>query len=153
MTIEKYIALNNPREVAAILEAHGSRKINKDNIIDVIHRFTEKKGDFAFQELAKIDTPYKRLILSTIEEKKSGCAGCGGTCGEKKSNCCGSGVDGEKVLLTTEKEVGPPIKETIIIEKQVPALPEKQGFLTQHGLMVAGVVLLGVLTIAVVLKK
>lgn len=153
ISIEKYIALNNPREVAAILEAHGSRKIDKTNILDVVHRFTDKKGDFAFEELAKIDTPYRRLILSTIkEEKKSGCAGCGGTCGEKKSNCCGSGVDGEKVLLTTEKEVGVPVKETIIVEKPVPAPAVEKG-LTQHSLMVAGVVLLGILTIAVVIRK
>lgn len=152
-SIEEYVALNNPREVAAILEANGSRKIDKKNILEVVHRFTDKKGDYAYELLSKIDTPYRRLILSQIKEEKSSCSGCGGTCGgEKKSNCCGSGVDGEKVLLTTEKEVGPPEVKTVIVEKQVPA-PAQPQIVNQHSLMVAGVVLLGILTIAVVIRK
>lgn len=100
MTIEKYLAENNPQEVAAILELNGSRKINKKNIEAVLLRFTEKKGDFAFEQLAKIDTPYRRLILSNSDsenkaEAKSNCGGdedCG--CAEKKSNCC-SNADGD----------------------------------------------------------
>lgn len=108
MTIEKYLAENNPQEVAAILELNGSRKINKKNIEAVLLRFTEKKGDFAFEQLAKIDTPYRRLILSNSDsenkaEAKSNCGGdedCG--CAEKKSNCCGgSNADGD---TKSEKE-------------------------------------------------
>lgn len=148
MTIEQYLALNNPRAVAEVLEANGSRKIDKKNIMDVLVRFTEKKGDYAFEQLAKIDTPYRRLILSQIEETKSGCSGCGGTCGgEKKSNCCGSGVDGQKVLLTTEKEIDEPIKTegkppVIVVDKK-----------ENNNIMVAGLVLLGVIAIAVVVRK
>ena len=147
MTIEEYLVLNNPREVAALLESHGSRPVNKKNIREIIQRFTDKKGDFAYYELAKIDTPYKRLILSTIEENKSGCSGCGGTCGEKKSNCCG--VDGEKAILTTTKEA----------EQYAPApapAPTPEVKLTEKSnshLLTAGVVLLGVLTMVIIMRK
>lgn len=151
MTIEQYIALNNPREVAAILELNGSRKIDKKNILDVLTRFTDKKGDSAYEQLSKIDTPYRRLILSQIkEEEKSGCSGCGGSCGEKKSNCCGSGVDGEKTLLTSEKAIV--TKEATPTPQPVVVVAPEKG-ITQHNLMVAGLVLLGVITIAVVIRK
>lgn len=153
MTIEQYLALNNPRAVAEVLEANGSRKIDKKNIMDVLVRFTEKKGDYAFEQLAKIDTPYRRLILSQIEETKSGCSGCGGTCGgEKKSNCCG--VDGgekekEKVLLTTAKEVSEPVKT----EGKPPVIVLDNNKKEHNNIMVAGLVLLGVIAIAVVVRK
>ncbi len=150
MTIEQYIALNNPRGVAEVLEANGSRKVDKKNIMDVLVRFTEKKGDYAFEQLSKIDTPYRRLILSQIEETKSGCAGCGGTCGEKKSNCCG--VDGEKALLTTTREIvaapQPVVKQPEAVAPVV-VVDKKEN----NNLMVAGLVLLGVIAIAVVVRK
>ena len=153
-TIEEYIALNNPREVAAVLESNGSRKIDKKNILEVVHRFTDKKGDYAFELLSKIDTPYRRLILSQIkEEPKSGCSGCGGTCGEKKSNCCGSGVDGEKVQLTTTKEVGEPTIKKVETAPPVVMVSPVADKKENNNLMVAGLVLLGVIAIVVVVRK
>lgn len=157
-TIEEYIALNNPREVAAVLEANGSRKIDKKNILEVVHRFTDKKGDYAFEQLSKIDTPYRRLILSQIkeEEKKSGCSGCGGTCGEKKSGCCGSSFDGgsEKVQLTTTKEVGEPTvkkaEPSVVMISPVADKKENNNLIVAG--MAAGLVLLAVIAIVVVRK-
>ena len=151
MTIEKYIADNSPREVVAILEANGAqRKITKDNIEEVLLRYTKAKGDVAFSQLAQIDTPYKRLILSSVPEKKSGACGC--------SNC--SGVDGEPAAAFTPAQLTSDNDPAYIawLAAQKVAIPPAVAAplipaVNNNHLMVAGVVLLGILTVAVVIRK
>ncbi len=104
LTIEHYVSTNNPNEAQKFLEKYKiPRGYNMSDLIDKVHYVTRKHKDFAFNELAQIDTPYRQLILSTvkpeiIEVKKEvvasnacGCSGADGT-----SNACGcSGADGE----------------------------------------------------------
>lgn len=138
MTIEEYIALNNPKATARVIEAMGAPKIIPGDMKDLNKKVLYATNTFglkAYEKLAEIDTPYRKLILSTISEGKSNCAGCGGGCGGH-SNCSGcSGIDGPK----DAKEFV--VKPT----SDVPAV-------SNNHLMVAGVVLLGILTIAVVVK-
>lgn len=125
-TIETYIALNNPKEAVRVLELElGAPKVTGHaDLIRKIHYATEKFGLSAFNKLAMIDTPYRRLILSQIDEKKSNCGGC-------------SGADGDKAVV--ENQGGKP-----------PIMSDASS--KNNGLLIAGVVLLGVMTIAVLVK-
>lgn len=92
-TIELYVAQANPKETARALEKLGAPKVtsNKD-LLSKLEFATRKFGTKVYEKLAEVETPYRSLILTEYEkhkEKKSGCDGCGGTCGQGKSNACG----------------------------------------------------------------
>jgi hypothetical protein len=118
ITIESYIASNNPDEVMGLLRALGSVKPKDfDHMVRLLHTATEKYPERTFAELAKIETPYYQLAMSYApeHEKVSGCdGGCSG-CDGKKSN-----VDGI---------VAPAIVEKADNNKTVVIVPS---FITQH---------------------
>lgn len=108
LTIEHYVATANPIQAQAVLDKYGVPKAHSmQDLIKKTHYVVLKHKEFAINDLAKIDTPYKRLILSNIPtetpiitpisslevtpEKKSGACGCSGIDGEEKSNCSGCG--------------------------------------------------------------
>lgn len=125
-TIECYIAKNNPKAVAEVLYELGAPKVTSNqDLLAKIHYATEKFGMKAFEKLAEIDTPYRRLILThhLPEEKKSNCGGCSGADGDFSNG----GGDEAAIISTT-------------IE------PKKVNISNTH-LMIAGAFLLGVLVI------
>jgi hypothetical protein len=113
LTIEHYVATNNPIQAQAVLDKYGVPKANSMNdLLKKVHYVVLKHKDFAMNDLSKIDTPYRRLILANIPvpankptettspsstetvlavEKLSNACGCSGIDGEPKSNCAGCG--------------------------------------------------------------
>ena len=104
VSIEEYIATNNTRESMLFVYDNGLPK--PKNMADLIHKMRyilKHKKDAAFERIAEIDTPYKRMILAyngtssssfdantETASKNNGCEDV-----EKKSNCSGcSGADG-----------------------------------------------------------
>ena len=134
-TIETYIAINNPKATARALEEMGAPKVkSNEDLLAKVHFATDKFGMKAFEKLAQIDTPYRKLILSTLETKSNcggGCSGCG------KSNAGGPEDQGS---VPTGKPVEQPNPHGVMP-------PHSNHFLT------AGVVLLGVIAIAVIVKN
>lgn len=104
VTIEHYIATNNPNEAQTILAKYGVRASNMSDLIRKMHRVMKTHGESAVKDFASIDTPYRSLLLSTIKpiapivtETKSSACGCSGVDGEESSNACGcSGADGSE---------------------------------------------------------
>lgn len=113
VTIEHYIATNNPNQAQAILAKYGLRAKNMSDLIRKMNKVMKVKGEEAVKEFAAIDTPYKQMLLSTIKpvevsapittttttiEKKSSACGCSSSAdGDESSNACGcSGADGEE---------------------------------------------------------
>ncbi len=113
VTIEHYIATNNPNQAQAILAKYGLRAKNMSDLIRKMNKVMKVKGEDAVKEFAAIDTPYKQMLLSTIKpvevaapvttttatiEKKSSACGCSSSAdGDESSNACGcSGADGEE---------------------------------------------------------
>ena len=112
ITIEHYIATNNPSQAQAVLDKYGVPKATSmTDLLKKVHYVILKHKDFAMNDLAKIDTDYKRLILANIPapkpvevstpspsetetvlavEKLSNACGCSGMDGEH-SNCSGCG--------------------------------------------------------------
>lgn len=113
ISIEQYIAVENPKASSQFLTKYGvPAATSLKDLADKMEVITYKYRDLAFADLATIDTPYRRLILDSVDtkvavatllpenvsncdggcgcsdksEKKSNCTGCGGTCGGKKSN-------------------------------------------------------------------
>jgi hypothetical protein len=85
-SIETYVALNNPKDATIAVERMGAPKVTgHGDLVKKLHYATEKFGMKAFEKLAMIDTPYRKLILSQIEETKSGCGGCSGATGDQSS--------------------------------------------------------------------
>jgi len=109
VTIEHYIATNNPNEAQVILAKYGVKAANMSDLIRKMHHVMKKHGETAVTDFASINTPYRSLLLSTIKpvsttttiatEKKSGACGCESSAdgSEESSNACGcSGADGEE---------------------------------------------------------
>ncbi len=125
-TIEKYIATNNQREAMLLLKSLGAPKPkNEADLINKLEIATVKFGDKVFEQLAEIDTPYRRLILSKSSETKSNCSGCGGKC---------SGVDGVYELENFYKPVTEqPVPETEVETKsETNVIKETTNFFKLH---------------------
>ena len=121
VTIEHYIATNNPNAAQALLEKYRvpAAKSMAD-LIKKLHYIVAKHRDVAVLDLATIETPYKKLMVATqktvapiiqeaakvvnetpvivptpaptpASEVKSNACGCSGFDGEEKSNCSGCG--------------------------------------------------------------
>jgi hypothetical protein len=109
VTIEQYIATNNPNQAQAVLAKYGLKARDMSDLIRKMHKLMKVKGEEAVRDFAAINTPYKQLLLSTITpvetaapvsvEKKSSACGCESSAdgSEQSSNACGcSGADGEQ---------------------------------------------------------
>lgn len=85
ITIEHYIATNNPAAVDGMLSKRGiPRAKNLPDAISKLRTILKREGDIAAKELASIQTPYQQMISSTQETTSNACG-----CKEDKSNCCG----------------------------------------------------------------
>lgn len=125
ISIEQYVAVENPKAASQFLTKYGVPPANSlKDLADKMEVITYKYRELALQDLATIDTPYRRLIMDSINtevavatlmpenvsncsggcscnkavEEKSNCDGCGGTCGGKKSN-----IDAKSDVNKTEK--------------------------------------------------
>ncbi len=119
VSIEQYVTINNPNAASQLLVKYGVQPATSlQDLSQKVEMITYKYKDLAFMDLANIDTPYRRLILSSNQnllaseqlptEAKSNCTGCGGTCGEKKSNIDNSELASDK----KEIKVVEPVKLT-----------------------------------------
>lgn len=107
VTIEHYIATNNPNEAQAVLAKYGVRVKNMPDMIRKMHMVMKQYGSQAVKDFAAINTPYKGMLLSMLPaatpspaaEIKSSACGCSSNAdGEESSNACGcSGADGEEM--------------------------------------------------------
>jgi hypothetical protein len=132
VTIEHYVATNNPIQAQAVLDKYGVPKAKSmSDLVKKVHYVVLKHKDFAITDLSKIDTPYRRLILANIPmpkptpaepteskisplatetilavEKTSGACGCSGIDGEQQSNCsgCGGTCGGKKSSANGEQQ-------------------------------------------------
>lgn len=129
-SIETYIAMNNPKATARVLEELGAPRItSNEDLLNKVHFATKQFGLKAFEKLAEIDTPYRKLILSQF--------------GESKSNACGcSSADGSKEIVLK----GRPVPTEELSDRKASADSNKP-------LLIAATVLLGVLTVAVIVKQ
>lgn len=152
LSIETYVTVSNPHEVMRILKELGAPAVtSNEDLLNKVHYATDKFGAKMFERLADIETPYRSLILTEYEkerggEKKSNCSGGCSGCDGKYSNCSGchsnaNGDEGWNDEIENIPQTG--------VSKSTPA---PAGNLHQH-LMVAGVVLVGVIAIAMVVKK
>lgn len=92
LSIEHYIATNNPKQVNELLAKYKIPK-SKDwsDMIRKLQYVMKKHKDTIVDDLKLIDTPYKSLILSGVVEKKSGACGCSSADGEESyQNCAGN---------------------------------------------------------------
>lgn len=123
LSIEHYLASNNPVAVNQLLQKNGIKnQVDMLGMIKGLQYVMQKKGNQIAGDLAAIDTPYKLLILSHVPEVReavsnacgcshfagedtSNCAGCGGKCGGS-SNTTG---DQNSVASTAKKEDTPMI--------------------------------------------
>jgi hypothetical protein len=125
ISIEQYVAVENPRAASQMLTKYGIPPATSlKDLAEKMEVVTYKYRALAFADLAAIDTPYRRLIMDSVNtevavatllpenvsncdggcsckskvEEKSNCTGCGGTCGGKKSN-----VEGDNSAPKIEK--------------------------------------------------
>ena len=153
ISIEHYIATNNPKEVAAILTKRGIPA--PKNIADAIKKLKfvmSKEGNAVTKELANIETPYQALILSTQDdnsEDKSNACGCSGFDGEKKSNCSGDCSCNKKSNATGDEE---PTKAVVAPAPAPTPTETTKDALNKHAPIIALGLLL-VISTAVLMKK
>ncbi len=146
LTIEKYIATNNQPEAMLFLKNLGAPKPKDEkDLVNKLQIATLKFGDKAFEQLAEIDTPYRRLILSKSSESKSN---CGGGC----EKC--SGADGTYELENFYQ----PKSETPSETPTAPAVPEvikqAESYFKLHPIAKGvGITLLSIAVIAIVAKS
>ena len=83
LTIESYIATNNPKESVRILREFGApatKAGDYKDLLNKLHLATDKFGMRALEKMASIETPYRSLILTEYAknhtEEKSNCGGC-----------------------------------------------------------------------------
>lgn len=123
ITIEHYLATNNPREVEELLKRKGvPPPKNLPDAIGKLNLLMKREGNEIVKELALVSTPYRDLILSTQEDKVSsacGCSGFGGNGGEQLYNCSGgcdkcskSNADAEQQPSQPQSQPQPPAQET-----------------------------------------
>lgn len=142
-SIETYIAKENPKAVAKLLTDMGAPAItSNEDLLSKIHYATDKYGRKVFEKLAKIETPMRSLILTFNEsESKSNCGGC-----SHFSNCSGygnvAGDNPDNMPIDTEIKT---------VKSSVTYAPSSTH--NGHPLLIAGVVLLGVITMSLLVKK
>lgn len=125
ITIEEYVAINNPKQADALIRKYGippSRSYR--DLVAKLRALTKRKKEEAFIELAKIETPYRSLLLSNSEEDNSNACGCSGADGETKSNCagCGGNCGGMSAVNGTPEEKQMTAKT---VSEEVNAINEK----------------------------
>jgi|ERR1035437_10401306 hypothetical protein len=106
LSIEHYIATNSPDATNEVLDKYGITKARDiKDLVKKVH-FVVRKHKPSMIDLAKIDTPYRQLILASVQpekapepehkvETKSNACGCNSSFNgdeEQNSNC--SGCDG-----------------------------------------------------------
>ncbi len=105
ISIEQYVSLNNPKAAKQFLEKFGFEPAR--SLEDLIHKVESATLHYrqdALEELGSIDTPYRRLILSTVGEDESK-SNCSGGCSCSKSNAEGeSKASDAKVAIIPEPE-------------------------------------------------
>lgn len=156
ISIEHYIATNNPSEVNAMLTRRGIP--SPKNLPDAIQKLRfvmAKEGNSIMKEIASINTPYQELIMSTQDkgEDKSNACGCSGFNGEQTSNCAGnpncscscgekkSNQDGQ-----AEQAAAAPAQPVVVV-------PEQKDDKFQKAVPFVAIGLLLVITTAVLVKK
>lgn len=122
ITIEHYLATNNPREVEELLKRKGvPPPKNLPDAIGKLNLLMKREGNEIVKELALVNTPYRDLILSTSKEDEKtssacGCSGFGGNGGEQMYNCSGcpskSNADAEQQPSQPKSQPQPPAQET-----------------------------------------
>ena len=128
------------------LEALGAPKvISDDDLLKKVHYATKQFGIKAYEKLAEVDTPYRKLILSEMSEKHSNCGGGCSNC-SGKSSLDGTGqLDNEPTPAVIVKEV-PVSTSTAATSSTTPEVSKTSP------LLVTAVLLLGILTVAVIAK-
>jgi len=115
ISIEKYVALNNPKAAKEFLSKYGFEPAS--SIDDLVYKVESASLHFrekALEDLANIDTPYRRLILSStesVDEGKSNCCGC--SCKTEKSSNI-NGDDSELVNKIIEQRNDVAIEEPVL---------------------------------------
>lgn len=160
ISIETYIASNNPDEAMALLKEMGSPKPKDfDDLVAKLHIATKKHGAKAFERLSKMETPYKSLVLSYEEEdeNKSNCSGgckCGGS-----SNFSGDDVSNMELanLFSVPSEIPAPTPVQAVVPQislvNEPFNKSENNYLRLHPTAVGvGVTLLGIAVVIGVVK-
>lgn len=146
ISIETYIASNNPNEAMSLLKEMGSPKpVNFDDFVAKLHIATQRYGAKAFERLSKIDTPYQKLILSG-SETKSNCGGCSGVNGigsedlDAQLAAIPASPNGEPIV--TQVKVAEPVAPIIIAPSIKPSYFELHPAVKYVGgtLLVLGVI-------------
>lgn len=152
ISIEHYIATNNPRAVEELLKRKGiPAPKNLPDAIGKLNLLMKREGNEITKELSEIKTPYQLLVLSSKEDEKTssacGCSGFGGN-GEQLYNCSGcpkSNADAEKSETQQTNPANTTTTSTVSKE-------EKEDGVTKYAPLVA-IGLLLVVTTAVLIKK
>ncbi len=154
VSIEQYITINNPNAASQLLVKYGVQPATSlQDLSQKVEMITYKYKELAFMDLANIDTPYRRLILSSNQnllaseqlpsEPKSNCSGCGGTCGEKKSNIDSSELE----LPKKETRVVEPVKLTDVVVTKAENTDKYDKYIMPT------IAVVGVIAVAVLLKQ
>lgn len=134
ISIEQYVAVENPKAASQFLTKYGvPQATSLKDLADKMEVITYKYRELALADLANIDTPYRRLIMDSVntevavatlipenvinydggcscknkkEEKKSNCSG---DCGCKKSNIEGDSIENK----IESKEINSDNKKTV----------------------------------------
>lgn len=147
VSIEHYIATNNPSEVAAILTKRGiPAPKNLPDAIQKLQFVMSKEGNSVAKELAVVETPYQQMIkaLNSKEESSNAC-GCSGFNGEKQSNCAGC----TSCSCNSDKKSSADAQSPAQV---VVAKDENKDSMTKHAPLVA-IGLLLIVTTAILIKK
>lgn len=156
--IEEYVVLNNPKASKQLLAKYGvPSPTSIEDMITKVQFISQKYRGEGLMEIASIDTPYRRLILASIDdsddekqedaktESKSNCVGCGGTCGAKKSN-----IDGEDEVVVAEKVE---VKKEEPVKTEVITSPKKESNDAMEKYFMPAIIFTGIITLLVVLTK
>ncbi len=151
ISIEQYISVVNPNAASQLLVKYGVQPANSlgdlaQKVSDIAYKYKE----LAFMDLANIDTPYRRLILSSNQnliaseqlptEPKSNCCG---SCSEKKSNIDSSEIE----LPKKETRVVEPVKLTEVIVPKVDNSDKYDKYI------IPTITVVGVIAVAFLLKQ
>lgn len=158
ISIEEYVALNNPKASKQLLAKYGiPNPTSVEDMVTKVEFITKKYREDGLAEIASIDTPYRRLILASIDnsddekqeevktESRSNCVGCGGACGAKKSN-----IDGEGEVVATEKVE---VKKEEPTKAEVVVSPKKESNDAMEKYFMPAIIFTGIITLLVVLTK
>lgn len=160
LSIESYIADQNPTEVMALLKEMGCPKPkNFDDMVAKLHIATKKYGEKAFERLAEIDTPYRSLILASQEDEKSNCSG-GCKCGKMSNFVDNDNVELELANIAKNYTDVPPVAPpsaiptvpVLVPENKFPSVSENKYLRFHPAAVGAGVALLTVGLVVAIVK-